>query len=263
MASKLPTDAAAGTVPILRKANRVFEMVARSSGGATAKSLASALNIAPATCYRILRSFVSDGWLRQRSGGAFELSFGLVPLLRPLLRHEVLIETVREPLAQLARTTGITAKLSIRQGDDHVTIFSAQSPRSHAVVSRVGAVGSLAVGSSGAVYLGAMPDAEIARILKAAPPEAWKIQRRETVLRRVRDGRKLGCYFDNGSYQPNINSFSAPIFGPGHEIAGVITLLGFPQDFTGAARPALIRELKFTAGGCTQLIQGPTTALAP
>lgn len=256
MRSPRNRNPAAGTVPVLRKANRVFEFVARSPGGATAKSLAVSLEIAPATCYRILRSFVADGWLRQRAGGAFELSFGLVPLMRPLLRHEVLIETVRERLVELAQKTGVTAKLSLRQGDQHVTIFSAQSPRPHAVVSRVGAVGSLAVGSNGAVYLGALPDAEVVRIVNQAPPEAWKIQKREKVLRRVRDGRKHGCYFDNGSYQPNINSLSAPIFGPGREIAGVITLLGFPQDFAGAAKAALVRELKSTASRCSRLVQG-------
>ena len=252
----------AGTVPVLRKANRVFEVVARSSGGATAKSIAASLNIAPATCYRILRSYVADGWFRQRTGGAFELSFGLVPLLRPLLRHEVLIETVREPMGQLARSTGITAKLTIRQGDDTVTIFSAQSPRPHAIASRVGAVVSLAFGSSGAAYLGALPDAEVARILEAAPPEVWKYQKRESVLRRVREGRRMGVYSDSGSYQPNIHSLSAPLFGPDREVVGAITLLGFPQDFGGTAKAALMRELKYTVGGCSQLIQGSATPLA-
>lgn len=245
-----------GTVPILRKANRVFEFVARRTGGATAKNIAVSLEIAPATCYRILRSFVADGWLRQGAGGTFELSFGLVPLLRPLLRHEVLIETVREPMAQLARVTGITVKLSVRQGDEHLGIYSAPSPRAHSVLSRVGTLGPLAVGSSGAVYLGNMSDADVARALDSAPREAWKFQKRETVLRRVRDGRKLGYYFDGGSYQPNINSMSAPLYDVNREVVAVLTLLGFPQDFEGAERITAIRELKYAAGGCSQLIQG-------
>lgn len=256
MRSPAQSPPAANTVPILRKANRVFEVVARSPGGTTAKSLATSLNIAPATCYRILRSFVADGWLRQRAGGFFELSFGLVPLLRPLLRHEVLIETVREPLAQLARATGITAKLTIRQGDDTVTIFSVQSPRPHSIASRVGAVVSLAIGSSGAAYLGELPAAEVTRILDAAPAEAWKYQKRKDVLRRIQEGRQLRCYADTGSYQPNIHTLSAPLHSQSHELVGAITLLGFPQDFEGGVRAALIRELKYTAGGCTQLIHG-------
>ena len=50
--------------------------------------------------------------------------------------------------------------------------------------------------------------------------------------------------------------------GADRAVAGVITLLGFPQDFNPAVRPALVRELKFSAGGCTQLIAGPAAVHA-
>lgn len=233
-----------------------MEAVARDSGVATTKSLAASLQISPTTCYRILQSFVAQGWLRPAPGGAFALSFGLVPLLRPLLRHELLIETVRDPLARLVRTTGLTAKLTVPQGDDAVTIHSEASPRPTAIASRVGAVISQAIGSSGAVLLSGLSDEAIDRLLDAAPAEAWKHQDRVDVLRRVREARKLGYCFDGGSYQKHINTLSAPLFSPDKTIAGAITLLGFPQDFTQTAKAALVRELKYTAGGCNQLILG-------
>lgn len=248
----------AHTVPVLRKAIEVLEAVAEENGTATTKGLATTLRISPTTCYRILQSFVAEGWLRPGGNGTFELSFGLVPLLRPLLRHELLIETVREPLAQLARTTGLTAKLTVRQGDDAVTIHSASSPKATAITSRVGSVNSLAIGSSGATFLAGLDDADVARVLDDAPAEAWRFQKREDVLRRVREIRRQGCGFDTGSYQPHINTLSAPLYGAERELMGAITLLGFPQDFNPKVRPVLVRELKFAAGGCAQLIAGPT-----
>ena len=63
----------------------------------TTKSLATTRKISPTTCYRILPTFVAAGWLRPGANGTFELSFGLVPLFRPLLRHELLIENLFEP----------------------------------------------------------------------------------------------------------------------------------------------------------------------
>jgi len=252
----------AHTVPVLRKAIDVIEAVAQGNGAVTTKSLATSLRISPTTCYRILQSFVSKGWLRPGANGTFELSFGLVPLLRPLLRHEVLIETVREPLAQLARNTSLTAKLTVRQGDDAVTIHSANSPKGTAITSRVGSVVSIAIGSSGAMFLAALGEEDVTRVLEDAPTDVWRFQKREEVLRRVREARRQGYCFDNGSYQPHIHTMSAPIYGPGRELAGVITLLGFPQDFDPAVRPALMRELKFSAGGCTQLISGHEAAPA-
>ena len=262
MPPKPITSKTAHTVPVLRKAIDVLEAVAQGNGSATTKSLATTLRISPTTCYRILQSFVSKGWLRPAANGSFELSFGLVPLLRPLLRHELLIETVREPLAQLARATSLTAKLTVRQGDDAVTIHSANSPKGTAITSRVGSVVSLAIGSSGAAFLAAISDDEVTRVLEDAPADVWRFQKREDVLRRVREMRRQGCCFDSGSYQPHIYTLSAAVYGHERELVGVVTLLGFPQDFDPAVRPALIRELKFTAGGCTQLIAGHTTASA-
>lgn len=250
----------AHTVPVLCKALRVFEAVARSSGGATTKELAVLLGISPTTCYRILQSFAAQGWLSSRRGGAYELSFALVPLLRPLLHHELLIETVSEPLRELATVTGLTAKLTVRQGDNAVTLASAPSPKSTAITSRVGSVVSLAIGSSGAALLSALPDEEIADILAKAAPEVWERQDRADVQRRIREARKDGVCFDHGSFQPHIHTLSAPLVVPPRGIVAAITLLGFPQDFAGPSRAALTRHLKFTAGGCLQLISGQDIA---
>lgn len=250
----------AHTVPVLCKALRVFEMVAKSSGGVTTKELAVSLGISHTTCYRILQSFVSQGWLSARRGGTYELSFALVPLLRPLLHHELLIETVKEPLRQLAVTTGLTAKLTVRQGDEAVTLVSAPSPKSTAITSRVGSVVSLAIGSSGAALLSALPDAEVTQILDQAEPDSWKLQDRADVQRRVREARKDGVCFDHGSYQTHLYTLSAPLVVPERGIIAAITLLGFPQDFEGSARAALTRHLKFTAGGCLRLITGQDLA---
>ena len=242
------------TVPVLLKALRVFAAVARGEAD-TSKGLAVTLGISPTTCYRILQSFQAGGWLRAGAGGTFALSYGLAPLMRPLLRHEMLVSSIREPLLALARATGLTAKLSVRQGDSAVTVFVAGSPRATAIASRVGSVFPLALGSSGAAILASLPEAETKRILDAAPPEAWRYQKRPEAERRVQECRREGCCFDTGSYQPQLHTLSAPLLVGSHGLAGSITLLGFPQDFAAPARAALVREARFTAGGCTRLLE--------
>lgn len=254
MPAVVTAPCASHTVPVLRKAVRVLEAVAQSTTPPTTKNLASTLRISPTTCYRILQSFVAEGWLRPAAGGAFQLSFGLVPLLRPLLRHELLIETVRDPLARLTAVTGLTSKLTVRQAGDAVTIHSAPSPKGTAITSRVGTVNSLAFGSSGAVFLSYLTDAEITDLLRNAPAEAWRFQKRKDVLRRVREARRIGHCFDGGSYQQHIHTVSAPLLTSAREAAGVITLLGLPQDMKPSLRPALVRELKATVNACTELM---------
>jgi DNA-binding IclR family transcriptional regulator len=255
-AARTRGGAPAHTVPVLLKALRVFAAIARDETEATAKGLAMTLGISPTTCYRILQSFMADGWLRPGAGGTFALSYRLVPLLRPLLRHELLIDTMREPLAALARETGLTAKLSVRQEGSAVTVLVAGSPRATAITSRTGAVFPLALGSSGAAILASLPQAEAERILDAAPAEAWRYQKRAEAARRVRECRREGFCFDTGSYQPQLHTLSAPLVAGRHGLVGSITLLGFPQDFAAPAGAALSRKVRFTAGGCARLLEG-------
>ncbi|MBI5425801.1 MAG: MarR family transcriptional regulator [Opitutae bacterium] len=245
-------DSPSHTVPVLCKAIRVLEAVAQSPADATTKSLAATLRISPTTCYRILKSFVAAGWLRPRAGGAFEISVGLVPLFRPLLRHEILLGAVREPITALVGETGLTAKLTVRQGDQAVTIHATQSPQAGAIASRVGAAVSLAIGSSGATFLGACPDTEVNRVLSAAPPEVWRLQRRADVLQRIREARRAGVCFDHGSYRAQLHTLSAPLFGAAGETVAVLTLLGSPLQLDSAVRSALVRELRQTAENCSQ-----------
>ncbi|AWI09852.1 IclR family transcriptional regulator domain-containing protein [Ereboglobus luteus] len=190
-----------------------------------------------------------------RRGGAFALSYGLAPLMRPLLQNELLVGSVREPLLALARTAGLTAKLSLRQGDSAVTVFVAGSPRSTAISTRVGACFPLALGSSGAAILASLPESEAKRILDAAPAEAWRYQKRADAERRVGECRRDGYCFDTGSYQPQLHTLSAPLLVERHGLTASITLLGFSQDFAPPMRAELVREIRFTAGGCAHLLE--------
>lgn len=250
------------TVPVLRKALRVLEAVARNPGEATPKSLAVTLRIPPTTCYRILQSFVAEGWLERQENGSFELSFHVAPFFRPLVQREQLIDSVREPLARLVRTSGLTAKITERRENKAVTIHTVNSPKTAAVASRSGLAVSLAVGSSGAMFLSACPDDEVHRILDAAPAKVWRFQDRADVLRRVREARREGVCLDRGSFQSNVHTLSAPIYNAGRKMVAAVTLLGLPGDFEREAFLALIGQLRHNLGGCVPLSLGhaPLTA---
>ncbi|AWI09851.1 helix-turn-helix domain-containing protein [Ereboglobus luteus] len=63
------------TVPVLLKALRIFESVARGEAE-TPKELAAALGVSPTTCYRILQSFRVAGWLQPGAGGRLHCPTG-------------------------------------------------------------------------------------------------------------------------------------------------------------------------------------------
>lgn len=256
----MPSAKPAHTVPVLGNALRVFAAVAQSRGELTTRALAENLGLPTSTCYRILQTFVAEGWLRLSPGGGVDLAFGLVPLLERLRPQELLIEWVRAPLARLAQRTGLTAKLSVRQGDEAVTIYCAPSTRLTALTSHVGATSSLAIGSSGAALLAASPDAEVEALLARAPAGAWKFQTPADCWRRVREARATGGCFDGGSYQPHVHTVSAVL--PPHDgvAPAALTILGFPEDLATAGHAAMRRNLLACV---TQIVQSrPSDARA-
>ena len=253
-----PTVAAmpAHTIPVLEKSIAVLRAVADGRNETTTKGLAHALGISPSTVYRILQTLLAEDWVRPVAGGRHELSFGLLPLLQPLARHELLIETARPFLARLAADTGLAAKLSVRQGEQAVTLVRAESPRETAVAVRVGAAFHLVLGSSGAVLLSELSAEDYRRLLAEAPKECWEHQTPADVGKRIADCRRAGVCADFGGYQPSVHALSAPVRDRAGSVAGAFTVVGFAHDFEGRSNKAHSRALIAAATACSQALQG-------
>lgn len=219
-------------IPVLRKAVQVVEALAEGRGEPTAAALARTLGLAPATAYRILQTLVHAGWVQQGADGRCELGLGLLPLLQRLQRHELLGPEVEAALQALAAATGVACKVSVREGDAALTVLRADSPQPMALAIKAGARFPLALGSSGAVLLSGLPDAEIKRILKAAPAEVWQWQKPATVWQRIRDVRRSGATLDWGSYSPDIFGISAPLLDLKGRLQGSLTLTGLRRGHT-------------------------------
>jgi DNA-binding IclR family transcriptional regulator len=219
-------------IPVLRKAVGVVEALAEGRGEPTAAALARTLALAPATAYRILQTLVHAGWVQQDADGRCALGLGLLPLLQRLQQHELLGPTVEAALQSLATATGVACKVSVREGELALTVMRADSPRPMALAVKAGARFHLALGSSGAVLLSGLPDAEIKRILKTAPTEVWQWQKPVVVWQRIREVRQQGVTLDWGSYSPDIFGISAPLLDFKGNIQGALTLTGLRHGHT-------------------------------
>lgn len=250
------------TVPILKKAVAVLKAVAEGREETTTKALAYSLGIPASSVYRILQTFLSEDWVRAAPGGRHELSFGLLPLLEPLARHEFLIETSRPHLARLAAETGLAAKLSVRQHDRAIALARVESPRETAVSVRVGATFHLALGSSGAALISELSAAERNRVLDGAPAGCWERQTRADVDKRIAECRRTGACADFGGYQPSVHALSSPVRGQAGDIVGVFTLVGFADDFAGRRAKAHRDRLLAAAAACSAQLQGKLPAAA-
>lgn len=247
----------AHTVPILKKAIAILRAVADGKGDSTTtKALAQTLGLPHSSTYRILQTLLAEDWVRATAAGQHEISFGLLPLLQPLSRHELLIETIREPLRQLARDTGLTAKISVRQGDNAITIFRVESPRPTSVNVKIGAAFHLVLGSSGTILMSPLPPPQRDAIITSAPPPCWQNQKPTDITTRLRELARYGRCSDLGHYRTDHSAMSAPLRDRSGNIIAALTIIGFPQDFEPTPRKHASRHLLACAQHCNQLLKG-------
>lgn len=219
-------------IPILVKAIQVLEAVAQQPEDSTAAALARRLGIAGASCYRILQTFAAQGWTRPLARGGFALGAGLLPVARALAGQDPLAAWYA-PLEAFARTHGWTCKLSIRRGDQAVTVHRCEGSGGYAVAVRPGAAFPLVLGSSGAALLADADAAEVARLVAVAPAESWRHQRREDLHARLAAARSGAVVLDRGGYRPELATCSLPLRGADGRIEAAVTAIGFAGD--GAA----------------------------
>ncbi|HBR94781.1 MAG TPA: transcriptional regulator [Opitutae bacterium] len=234
------------TIPAVDKSLKLLHVLAESSEAMTTAQLARGLEIAPTTCYRIIQTMVGHDWLRPTSTGAFTFSSGMFPLLKPLSDYQQLFESLGAPLRQLVEQTGLTAKISVKQGDVAATVYRIESPRPLSPSFKLGGTFPLALGSSGACLLSGLEDEEVKLILDESPEGAWAYQTRADVLARVCSVRKSGVCYDPGQYQPAVHAISAPIDNREHRCFAAISLIGWANDFSEKS----IKELKRLVARC-------------
>ena len=229
------------TIPAVCKAMELLGLLAEPQGETTTKALALRLGVPRTTCYRLLRSLVARDWVRLLPGGGHALSVGLLPLLQPLREVDDLAGAVQPVLDELALRTRLTAKVSVRQGDDAVTVARCESPEATSVAVRIGASFHLALGSSGSVLLSGLSRPEVKDVLERAPEECWSHQDRAEVDDRLARLQAKGWCADLGTYRPSCHAISAPLHNARGEVVAAMTIIGFPQDLqsrqlTGAVK---------------------------
>lgn len=242
-------------IPVLQKAIQVLNALANGQAEPTAATLARALGIAPATCYRIVQTFAHAGWLHVGEDGRCELGAGLFPLLHRLQQSDLLSERMAATLRELTDVTGVTSKVSVRDGDDALTLLRVDSAEPMALTVRPGARFHLTLGASGTILLGALPDKEVGRIIRRAPAECWQWQKPLDVQRRVKEARRKGVVVDTGTYRPDIFGISAALCDANGHIQAALTLTGLIHGRSKAQLDTFRELIEQTAAKLNQQVK--------
>ncbi|MDD5699219.1 MAG: IclR family transcriptional regulator [Victivallaceae bacterium] len=243
------------TIPALEKAIQVLDFLGRTESGAAQTQLTASFDISPTTCYRILQTLVKYDWLT-RKDSIYDLGPGLLPIASRLVNYLQRFAAVQPLLDKLAAATGLTAKISVRQGNEQVSILRAESPRPVAVSGRVGGHFPLVEGSVGGALLCKNSKNDILKLLKITTIPILEKNNPELVFERIEQCLQNGfCLNRQQNNRWNVESMSAPVYNADGSVAAAVTLLGFADDFADGRWEKLKKELTATTISCQKIIR--------
>lgn len=234
------------TIPALHKAVSILEYLAERNDAVPVKELSFALNIPPASCYRMVNTLVAHNWLREDPTGGVRIAFGLAHVARNYSELEARLREFEPRLRELSEALQMSVKVSVREGHFATTALRAEPSRPNAITSPIGSRIHLSIGSAASALLAQMSDYEIETALKTAPQDVWARQSEDDVWRRVRQCRDLGACFELGQYHASIFACSVPLMWSEKEVVS-LTAVGWPEDFEDLDREELVRQLQTAA----------------
>ena len=241
-------------IPAVAKAVGLLEYLGRSERGATQAELAKELDITVSTCYRIIQTLQKSDWLRKLPGNRYDVSGGLLAAAMKLIDSTARFDGAQPILERLAAQTGLSCKLSIRQGREQLTILRAESPRPMSVSGKVGVRFPVVEGSVGAALLSTESAEDIAQLAATCREEIPEKDTPEIIMERIRDIQRQGYCFNARRSRWKVDAMSSPVPDTDGRSVAAITLLGFDDDFQKTMLDELAGHLRTAVDECAKII---------
>jgi DNA-binding IclR family transcriptional regulator len=217
-------------VGVLDRAMSILGAIER--GARSHAEVARLTGLARPTAHRLLKSMESHGLVTYVGGQGFRLGPRLLGLAATAMRELPLRDLAQPVLERLARTTGESAQLFVRDSHRRVCIAAAESRSELRTIVDVGAELPLTAGSAGKVFLAFGPPALTAELLATADRFTPVTPVGERLERQLATARRLGWASSAGERQPGVGSVSAPVHEPHGALLAVVSLSG-PEQRVG------------------------------
>ncbi len=217
-------------------------------GSRTFTDVIETTDLSRSTGHRLIQGLEEHGFLAAIGGFGYVLGPRLLALASAAARDLPLRELAHPALERLARSTGESAQLYVRDGDRRICIDTAESESELRTIVEIGASLPLTKGSAGAVFLAWSGEHDRARLTRTTE-DLERLERKSITTRR------RGWADSVAERAPGVASVSAPISGPDGTLLAVVSVSG-PATRLGHLRakryaPAVVeaaREIEGTLG---------------
>lgn len=238
-------------IPAVERTIALLDYLSEQKEGATQAQLQKALGISMSSTYRILQTLLDSHWVRKRSDGAYLLGSGLLPLLNCVHGGANILEPLQSIIDRVAKENAITCKISIRRGNEQITLMRTESDAMVVLTARAGARFPVVEGSVGAALLYLENKTHLQELRKICPEEIPEKNNPSLLSRNIQSVRDNG-YAINKNNRWKITALSTPIHNTDGSVLAALTFV-IPQ-LSSRELNQLGLLLKETARACEESI---------
>lgn len=208
---------------------RTLRLLAALPAAGPIVTLSKAMELSRAsktTTHRLLSSLVESGFLVRDKGGNYIIGVTLYQLAAQIYRQNDNLAVARGLLEDLAKLSGETVSLHVRNGDLRVCVEAILSPQPIVRAVRIGQVVPITEGATGRALLHGVSNPIIEDILDRQPPTITK----EEFWERLEIGRHIGYHVGIEETLVGVAAISIPLeFGIGSTDRAAVTIAA-PKD---------------------------------
>jgi len=247
-------------IPNLAKACRVLHLLAAERRGLSVTELARRLAMPRTTAFRVLKTLCAEGMIERRNGG-YRSGTGLLRLGLEALRALELRTLAAPILRKLARTTGETAHLAVRESSQMLILEVCDSPNPLRVASRPGSLVSIHCAATGKAMLATLPADELQELLaglELAPRTPNTITSVPGLEKEIEAIRPRGYAVDNEEYHDGVRCLAAPVRDAHGAPVAAIGITGVTIRFTKRRIPEVARAVMQAAESLSSALGNST-----
>jgi DNA-binding IclR family transcriptional regulator len=219
------------------RATRALELIA-VEGAMGSSRMAQELALGRSTAYNLLRTLEEAHFVRQNPATKeFSLDWKLFELGQAVLRSDSTLDVALGALKDLAATSGETALLAVREGDEALYVGLAEGFHPVRLTAAVGRRTALHASASGKALLFALSEEELERFARRPLPRFTPrtITAPSQFKAEIRESRLRGYATALGEWDMSEASVSVPLLDGERRLHGALTLGGPLERFTPTA----------------------------
>jgi DNA-binding IclR family transcriptional regulator len=221
------------TVPAVRRAIQVLELLVHETKPLTLTDIAARTGIPTASCHSIMHTLLEEGYVSRRVEGRsqyYEPTLALYHLGSTVVSRFSIRDTAMPHLRDLAEALGVPAHLGVLVGQDVMYLEKAAAPSFIQFNTFPGKLTPFHITALGRAIAASLPDEERASLVANLEPN---------VDEALDASAARGYALEDSEEIDGVGCIAAPVFGADGHVVGSVGITGFSRDlFPGGGIPA-------------------------